>query len=228
MKKSLCIFIHYDESMTYTKDDMSSLQKISSVFDEVIVLTSNKEKIYNIKNIHTYCNMHNIASDFGKLETFINSIDIDDYEDMYVFNNSCLIVRELETSIQSMKKKYLDFWGYTTSTEHTIHIQSYFLYYSNKAMHLLKEFLNKNSPVNNNLSHKDVIEKIELKLLKYMHNNGMKCGSYMKTHILFPSVNPTIIYADKLLIFNPHFPFIKKKTFTLAKIFDRKYLESLV
>jgi lipopolysaccharide biosynthesis protein len=228
MKKTICIFIHYDLSDLYSSEDLEYIRKISSIFSDVIVLTSNTRPITDIENIKTVCNISNVGYDFGKLETYINSINVEEIEDLYVFNNSCLLARNPSISIEHMKKRNLDFWGYTTSTEQTMHIQSYFLYFSNKAVKLLKEFLLNNSPVKNNFSHIDVVEKIELQLLRYMYDNKIKCGSYIQTHKLFPSINSTIIHADKLLLLNPHFPFIKKKVYTFAKTFDKNYLLSLV
>lgn len=228
MKKTVCIFIHYDSQNLYSEEDLTYIKRISSIFSSVIVLTSNTERVDGIDNVQTICNIANIGYDFGKLETYINSINLQDIEELYVFNNSCLLVRDPIISIEYMKNKNLDFWGYTTSTEETMHIQSYFLYFGNKAIVLLKEFLSKNSPIQNNFSHIDVVKKIELELLKYMYQNKMKCGAYIQAHKLFPHVNSTIIHADKLLVFNPHFPFIKKKVYTFAKTFDKKYLESLI
>jgi len=228
MKKTVCIFIHHDSSDSYSSEDLDYIKKISSIFSDVIVLTSNTHPITNIDNIQTKYNIPNIGYDFGKLETYVNSINLEEIEDLYVFNNSCLLVRDPSISIEHMKKRSLDFWGYTTSTEETMHIQSYFLYFSNKSIKLLKEFLSNNSPVKNNFSHIDVVKKIELQLLRYMYDNKVKCGAYMQAHKLFPDINSTIIHADKLLVLNPHFPFIKKKVYTFAKTFDKNYLLSLV
>lgn len=228
MKKTLSIFIHYDSDDSYCDEDIEYIKKISSIFSEVVVLTSNTKPIPNLDNVYTEYNMNNVGYDFGKLEKYINSIELNDVEDIYVFNNSCLLVRDPSFSIEYMRNKNLDFWGYTTSTEETMHIQSYFLYFTNKAAFLLKDFLAKNSPTQNKFSHFDVVRKIELQLLRYMYDNKMKCGAYIQTHKLFPQVNSTIIHADKLLILNPHFPFIKKKVYTFAKTFEKNYLLSLV
>jgi lipopolysaccharide biosynthesis protein len=228
MKKTICIFIHYDSSNSYSSEDIEYIKKISFIFSDVIVLTSNTHPINEIENIKTICNIPNVGYDFGKLETYINSINIEEIENLYLFNNSCLLVRDPNISIEYMKKRDLDFWGYTTSTEETMHIQSYFLYFSNKAIKLLKEFLSNKSPVKNNFSHIDVVKKIELQLLRYMYDNKLKCGAYMQAHKIFPGINSTIIHADKLLVLNPHFPFIKKKVYTFAKTFDKNYLLSLV
>lgn len=228
MKKTLCIFIHYDAQNLYSEEDLNYIKKISSIFSSVTVLTSNTNSIDDFNNVETICGMSNIGYDFGKLETYINSINLEDVEEMYVFNNSCLLIRDPTISIEYMKNKNLDFWGYTTSTEETMHIQSYFLYFTNKAARLLREFLLKNSPTENNFSHIEVVRKIELQLLRYMYDNKVKCGAYIQTHKLFPQVNSTIIHADKLLVLNPHFPFIKKKVYTFAKTFDKNYLLSLV
>jgi lipopolysaccharide biosynthesis protein len=228
MKKTVCIFIHYDSEDRYSDEDVEYIKKISSIFSSVIVLTSNTKPISNLSNIQTIFGMSNVGYDFGKLEAYIDSINLQDIEELYLFNNSCLLVRDPFVSIEYMKNKNLDFWGYTTSTEETMHIQSYFLYFKNNALSLLKTFLSNNSPTKNNFSHSDVVRKIELQLLRYMYENKMKCGAYIQAHKLFPQTNSTIIHADKLLVLNPHYPFIKKKVYIFAKTFDKNYLLSLI
>lgn len=227
MEKTICIFIHYDSNDLYSEEDINYIKELTKVFSDVIVLTSNTREVTSVESVKTIHNMSNVGFDFGKLETYLNSVEINAIDNLYVFNNSCLLVRDLSDSIELMKKKNYEFWGYTTSTELAMHVQSYFLYFNKNAISVLRNFLKKYSPTKNKYSHNDVVKKIELPLLTYMIENKINCGSYLNTHKLFPYVNSTIFHADKLLILNPHFPFIKKKVYTFAKIFTKEYLLSL-
>ena len=222
-KKTRCLFIHYDPSDSYSEEDKYFINKINLIFPSLVVLTSNTQPVDGVETKK----IQNIGYDFGKLEHYLNSVDLNEIEDLYVFNNSCLLVRDPSVSIEYMKNRDLDFWGYTTSTEVKMHVQSYFLYFSNKSIPLLKQFLKDNSPIKNNFSYTDIVYKIELQLWEYM-SDKVRCGSYIETHKIFPGINSTIIHADKLLALNPHFPFIKKKIYTFSKTFDKDYLLSLV
>lgn len=221
---TLCVFIHFDSNDLYSDEDLHYIKTLSEIFKSVVVLTSNTKEIPLIPNVHTITSMSNVGFDFGKLETYINTLDLDNYDELYVFNNSCYLVRDPSVSLEFMKTKGFDFWGYTSSQEQAIHVQSYFLYFSRAALQFLKNFLTEYSPTKNNYTHLEVVRRLELPLVHYLSGRKMKCGVYLETHKLFGQSNPTILHADKLLILNPHYPFIKKKVFTEAKSFTKEYL----
>ena len=88
MKKTVCIFIHYDYEDRYSDEDVEYIKKISSIFSSIIVLTSNTKPISNLSNVQTIFGMSNVGYDFGKLEAYIDSINLQDIEELYLFNNS--------------------------------------------------------------------------------------------------------------------------------------------
>jgi lipopolysaccharide biosynthesis protein len=227
---SICLFVHYDENNLYSQEDIGYIKHLTEIFDKVFLLTSNTNEITELNNskIEYFLNIPNVGYDFGKIQYFLNKFEIQKQSDCYIFNNSTLLVRNLQPSLEHMKNKNLDFWGYTTSKARFFHIQSYFLYFSNQALIEFKNYLNIQDPIGNNFGFEDIVNNIEIKLLKHFSDKKMKCGSYIHTHKLFNDQDSMVFHIDKLLILNPHFPFIKKKLFTKFKTFDKTYLQSLI
>lgn len=227
-KKAMCLFAHYDKENKYTEDDISYISHLSSIFEEVVVLTGNSGKIENdtLQNVKYVLNIPNRGVDFGKVDYYLQKNNVDKYEQFYIVNNSCILVRDLAPSIEYMETKELDYWGYTTSNELGLHIQSYFYYLNKKGLGVLKEMLSENKPFDNDLSYVEVIRQIEIKMLSYFSSKGLKCGSYIHCHKIKTSKEPNILYyyPDWLLL-NPNFPFIKKRPLALG-VHSREYLES--
>jgi len=227
----LCLFIHYDENHCYTEDDIKYINNLSKNFKTVTILTSNSNKIENYSfdcEIEYILNIPNFGYDFGKIQYFLREKDITNIECCYIFNNSCLLVRDLEPSISYMDSKNLDFWSYTTSLARAFHTQSYFMYFSNPALKEFISLLREKDPHGNKYGFEEVVNNLEIQILRHMNLKKFKCGSYLHTHKIFGDKDSTVFHADKLLVLNQYFPFIKKKVFTNFKTFDRKYLESLI
>jgi len=228
-KKKICLFCHYDKDGIYSQDDINFISSLSSTFEEVVVLTSNKERVdkKNFSNVKYSLGIPNRGLDFGKVQNFLENNDIDNYDEFYIVNNSCILARDLSPSLKFMQKKGLDFWGYTTSKEIQLHVQTYFYFLNNKAYKEFRKLLNKEDPFGKNLSYDQVIRQIEVNMLSYFNSVGLKCGSYIHSHKIKTNKldNLSFFYPDWLLL-NPHYPFIKKKSIKIG--FERKYLESFL
>lgn len=216
----LCLYAHYDESNVLNEDDLKTLNLLSKEFDKIIIITSNT--IHSNDYEIYFC--ENKGLDFGKHEWFIkNNLDaIRKYDNICLTNNSYIGCRDFKHSIEYMNKKTCDWWGYTSSNEIKLHVQSYFLYFKNKSFYSFVDFLFKISPYDNNLSYRSVIDLIELEILDYMSYNGYKADTYLKTHLIFPT-NSTILHADKLLFLNENFPLFKKNSY-IKNTFNKEKL----
>lgn len=224
--KTLCIFVHFSENNDYSEDDIHYISTLITLFENVVVLSSNDHSPNNLR-CKFQLNIPNYGVDFGKIQWYLNTINVDELEHLYIFNNSCILIRNPKESIAYMEKKNYDFWGYNTSNESdTLHIQSYFYYFKNHAILEFNNLLNEINPFGNALSYVDVIPKLEIPMLNYMHSKGFNCGVYLQTHLCFPNTNPVLFYIDKILILNVHFPFIKKKSLIPGR-YDRHYLTML-
>lgn len=231
---SLCVYIHYDSENIFSKEDVHFVEHLKRNFSNIKILTGNSddntpEELIDSKISITY-NIPNYGYDFGKLEYFLSegrnaNEDINKYDNFYIFNNSCIIVRDLGPSLEEMDSKKLDFWGYTTNRdEGTIHVQSYFYFLSKKAFNIFEPWLKKHSPFYNKLNMKEVIQKLEVKMMSNLLMNNLKCNSYLQTHKYyggrihrgFYASNHTIFMPEWLMM-NKNFPLIKKKAFTMSE-----------
>lgn len=228
--KKLCLFCHYDKDELYSEDDIKYVSGLSSTFEKVIVLTGNDKEIEGQKfhNVEYVLQIPNRGLDFGKVQNFLENNSVKEYGEFYICNNSCLLVRDLSPSLKYMREKKLDFWGYTTSKELQLHVQSYFYFLNKKALKEFKDLLFKVNPFNKNLAYDQVIRQIEIKMLSYFDSKGLKCGAYVHCHKLKTNRQDNIsyFYPDWLLL-NPNYPFIKKKALKLG-LHERKYLESFL
>lgn len=230
--KKICIFVHHDEQNQYSQEDIKFINHLLELFEKVVVLTGNDNKpmVEKFKRLECVNNIPNKGYDFGKIQKYIQENSLENYEEFYVFNNSCFLVRDLLPSLQYMQKKDLDFWGYTTSNEGGLHIQSYSYFLNKKCFDVYREYIIEADPHNNDMDYRDVVDNIEIKMLQYLSSKNLKCGSFLHTHKLkaVGNLNPTIRAADILLL-NHNYPFIKKKIFTQLKgLYDLEYLQSLL
>lgn len=235
MKNSVCFFVHHDKNDKYSKEDKRYVEHLCSIFDNVVILTGNTKKFKTENgNPEFLLKIKNRGFDFGKLQHYINSNreHVLSFEDIYVFNNSCYLVRDLTPSLQKMKEKDLDYWGFTSSIERKLHIQSYFYYLSKRAFIEFDQMLAEVDPYGKNLGFDEVINGLEIQMLDFLIKKGMKCDSFIRTHKIkrYPFTlgkNPTIFGADYLL-FNSDYPFLKKKLFTDFKLHTKEYFNELL
>ena len=247
-EKSLCFFVHYNKEGEVQERDREFLAHLMNNFTNIVVLTGNKidsfsEEVRSCPTVTIVPEIPNHGYDFGKIEFFIKNFknynfeDINKYQNYYVFNNSNFMLRDPGPSLERMDAKELDFWGYTTSNDFGLHVQSYFYFMSHKAFEKYSEWVCQIGPFTNKLSIHDVITKMEVKLLKLFLDNNFKCDSYFPTHKLPvhrrpPHGNHSIAIAD-LLLLDRDFPFIKKKAFNFTAIHGKnvikeKYIKYLV
>lgn len=225
--KKICLYAHYDEDNIFSDDDIKTLNLLSNEFDKIIIISSNTNFDINIKNCEFfYCK--NKGFDFGKHEFFLKKRlkSILKYDYICLTNNSYIGCRNFKNSIEKMINKKYDWWGYTSSSEQKLHIQSYFLFFNNQSFKYFYNFLSDVSPYYKNLSHYDIIQRIELQLLNFMNRQNFKHGTFVDAHLLHPEINSTIKYAAEIIFLEKDFPLFKKKAIQ-KKLYTKEFFTNL-
>src|SRR6476620_3694880 len=128
---SLCLFASYIDGIGlpyYSKVYLTELKKHCT---EVIYIHSNEldEKSKNILEQISVKSLKvdNYGFDFGQWKTALLNVNLDNYDQLFLVNDSTILFAPLNNFMQWFNSASIDFGGLTESLYPKKHIQSYFL-----------------------------------------------------------------------------------------------------
>lgn len=228
--QNICLFVHFSEGNEFPGYVRKYVLELSRHFQEVKLL-SNPGKITshswssNVELVfHT-----NVGYDFGRIYTYLHSIDLHAYDNLAIVNDSNWLIGDLQDVLDWDSICKYDLWGIIDSHEkpwysnHTdsYHLQSHFLILGRKAINHLDTFF-KQAGVHEIMTEKDaktlrrmVIDRWEIGLTQFMLSKGLITGSYINSfefnrrfgHKL--SANATHLLFEELI--REGYPLLKRK-----------------
>ena len=147
MVRRACIIAHYDRDNVVDEYVYYYLSHISNVAEKIVFVTVSQLGESDLKRmtsmgVSVICR-NNIGYDFFSYKLGLESINVEDYDEIIVCNDSVYgPFFDLNTTFSKMEKRGCDFWGATDSNEINYHLQSYFLVFKSQVIKSLvfKEF----------------------------------------------------------------------------------------
>ena len=140
-KNRVAVFASYSKNNRVEDYVVYYLKKLKQICKLIIFCNDNElsnKELSKLKGIvdYTIIGRHN-EYDFGSYKRGIQLLEslpnYNSYEDLILCNDSCYgPINNFYRIFYEMDKKNLDFWGLTQNSEHQVHLQSYFIVYSNK------------------------------------------------------------------------------------------------
>lgn len=178
--QSLCLFASFVNGIGlpyYSRIYLLELKKHNS---KLIYIHSNELDKASIEflreNAIESLKVSNEGFDFGQWQKAIVEIDITNYDQLCLVNDSSILFASLDNVFKWFNVNSIDFGGITESLFPKKHIQSYFLLFKKPVFNDLKQFLNNNKTSNN--IHQ-VITDFEIGLSQYLISKNYKTGVYL-------------------------------------------------
>ncbi|MBK7310962.1 MAG: hypothetical protein IPI93_09260 [Sphingobacteriaceae bacterium] len=118
----------------------------------------------------------NEGFDFGLWYKAFQTINVAEYDQIALVNDSCVLFRSLDPFMAWAIKDNADVKGMTYSEAITPHVQSYFMVLNKKAIELAANYF-KQHGIKQSIG--DVIQTYELGLNKYFTDKGLKLASFV-------------------------------------------------
>ena len=227
---NICICVFYEKNgivRDYVKYYINALKEIA---EKIIVVVNGKiteEGINSLKDEKIEILIReNKGLDFGAWKETIDKIgdvELSKYNNLILTNTTCYgPVYPIQEVFKEMSTRDCDFWGITKHTDENRnvvkfdkktkiieHIQSYFLVFSKKVF-LSRPFQNFWNNVKLDYNYNKVIGHYEIKLTKYLENNGFKSDSYIKLDYYKELIEQPLLITYELLQ-KYRLPFVKRK-----------------
>ena len=205
------VFVHYDKHNLIDNYVYFYLKELQKVSNYIVFVTVVKLNIDDINKLNTICNdvilRENVGYDFMSYKVGLENFDYKTYDEVVICNDSVYgPLYPLEEIFNKMSEKRCDFWGMTSGKEISYHLQSYFVVFKKHVLHskAFKLFWDNVQVLDNK---RDIIEKYEIGLTKYLISHSFKPLAYAD-------------YKPKLLNVLKE----KLKRVTLYKIIEKLYI----
>lgn len=217
----LCLFASYSFTGAVEEYVLNYLTEIKEAGYSIAFISTSSLQESCVKKLEELCSLiierENIGLDFGSWQLALSMCDWGKgYEGILLANDSVFgPFFKLNPIINSMCKRF-DVWGMTDNYEVDYHIQSYFLYFNEKAIKS-EAWLNFWQSINVKLPKEDIIRKYEIGLSKCFLSAGFKLGSYAPIDVVIKSVDTPLKNVNSSLAYwRPliekfHFPFLKRE-----------------
>lgn len=210
---SLCLFCSYFNGPEIPEYVYVYLHQLKRNFTEVIFLTDNKQLSASSLNflesekisLKQYLNE---GFDFGMWSKALNEISLDSWDEIAMVNDSCILFREPDESINAIRNSGWDYAGLVASKQVKWHIQSYFVIMRKAVFSDVLQYFNDHGLKQN---FEDVIVGYEVGLSSWLQEKGYKLGAVFGV----PgntTLNPSFMEIDKMIASG--FPLIKRKLIT--------------
>ena len=184
--KKLCLFSSYSQLSKIDNYVKYYLLDLKNYFDEIIFITNER---YLDDDSLTFLHNQNIelkqvqnkGYDFGMYYNVIKDLDVKKYYQLALVNDSCYLFKSLNNFFIWYNNQQLDCAGMTDSIYKGHHIQSYFLLFSKRVIHLVKNYFTKNGII------EDVhllIETYEIGLCQMLTQSSYKIGAMYSQKML--------------------------------------------
>lgn len=231
-KKSLGIFLHFNNSEYIPYYVLLYLRELTHHLDKVMLVTNerpiNNEKELADKGIETLF-VQNEGYDLGMFYKAFLSINPNDYHQIACINDSNILFNKLTTIFAWGNSTALDFWGlidshekpHFSTHEENYHIQSHFVVFNEKAITLLPTFFNSIdiqdlfNESNIKTLREKVIDQWEIGLTQFFMEQGLTCRSFINcktfSEMYLSGKNKNVghkLYAE---LIHSGYPLVKKK-----------------
>ena len=176
------VFVHYDKDNLIDDYVYFYLKELQKVSDYIVFVTVVKLSINDINKLNTICNdvilRENVGYDFMSYKVGLESFDYQIYDEVVICNDSVYgPLYPLENIFNKMSTKRCNFWGMTSGKEISYHLQSYFIVFKKQILHseAFQSFWDNVQVLDNK---RDIIEKYEIGLTKYLISYGFKPLAY--------------------------------------------------
>lgn len=147
----------------------------------------------------------NEGFDFGMWSKALKEIGPDDYEEIALVNDSCILFRKLDAVMLKIRQSDWDYSGLVYSRSITYHIQSYFVVIRKTIVKTVQDYFLLHG---NKEDFESVIIDYEVGLSDFLLKKGFKLGTVYETQSDF-LLNPSFMKIKELI--QQGFPLIKRK-----------------
>lgn len=184
--KKVCVFSSYSNSNKIDNYIKHYLVELKKYFDEIIFITNlrklEQESLdFLTHNVIGLKQVENQGYDFGMYYHVVKDLDVKHCSQLAFVNDSCYLFKPLHNFFLWLNNQQLDVSGMTDSIFKSHHIQSYFLVFSKRVLHLVKAYFIKHGIIDD--VHK-LIETYEIGLCKYLTESSFKIGAMYSQRML--------------------------------------------
>jgi lipopolysaccharide biosynthesis protein len=227
MRSSVCLFASYVNGVglpSYSKIYLLELKKHctrliyihSNELDSVSILFLKENSIEILK-------VSNEGFDFGQWQKALVNINLPDYEQLCLVNDSCILFAPLDNVFKWFNTNSIDFGGLTESIIPQKHLQSYFLLFNKSTFKDLKYFF-ETTKASNDIHQ--IIKDFEIGLSQYLISENYSCGAFLSNdgyngefapyyQCIESHINQGSPMIKKKIIFSSY---RKEELFTLARM----------
>ncbi len=180
-KNNICLFSSYFEGNSLPYYIRVYLKELKKHIQTVILICNgsnlDEESTSFLKENNISVQLENNEGfDFGAWYKAFQKLDISQFENVFLVNDSCVLFRSLTPFMDWISKDNADVKGMTYSEAITPHIQSYFMVLNKKATDLTINYF-KNNGIKQSIS--EVISTYELGLNKNFTDNGLRLAAFV-------------------------------------------------
>ena len=209
MKKN-CLYASYVDGVGIPYYSGAYLTELKNHFTEVIYLYSNQLDTDSTDFLKRHSINHQFVTnegyDFGQWKQALTTINIYEYDQLCLVNDSCILFAPLNNVLTWFNSSFNDFGGLTKSDYDKEHVQSYFLLFNKKTFIDLTSYLNSNIATNNVYQ---IISDFEIGLSQYLISKNYSYDSFLSNNGYKGEFSP-YYQCVKLHVENGS-PMIKKK-----------------
>ncbi len=227
---NICLFIHFSEGNEFPEYVRKYVLELSRHFQEVKLLSNPGKIISHTWSSNVELVFHpNVGYDFGRIYTYLHSVDLSAYDNLAIVNDSNWLIGDLKDVLDWDSICKYDLWGIIDSHEKpwysnhidSYHLQSHFLILGRKAISHLDTFFIQ-AGVHEIMTEKNaktlrrmVIDRWEIGLTQFMLSKGLITGSYINSFEfnrrfgLKLSANATHLLFEELI--REGYPLLKRK-----------------
>ncbi|PSB59241.1 hypothetical protein C7B77_01700 [Chamaesiphon polymorphus CCALA 037] len=223
--KSICFYCSYFTGINLPYYVKCYLLELTRHFNELVLLTNKKEM--SVIDL-TFLDQHTIqwmpcenkGFDFGMWYKAFEKYPIEDYQQVGLMNDSCILFRSLDRVFATIDKSGWDYCGILDSIELGYHPQSYFIVISQKAISLVGKYFKQNGIIED---FENVITTYEIGLSKYLVEHNCQIGAVYNYTDFACNLNCSFHKIKELI--KAGFPLIKKKI--ISRNYRRSEIENL-
>lgn len=210
-KQTICLFCSYFEGPVIPDYVRVYLTELKRHFNELLLLTNEKELSTESQRFLTEHNIglrlyKNEGYDFGMWSKALNEPEMDNYQEIALVNDSCVLFRPLDDVMMSARNSAYDYCGLISSKQVQWHIQSFFIIMRDTVLNDVRAYFNHQGLKGR---FEDVIISYEVGLCSHLLSRNYRLGTLFNVPGADPRLNPSFMYIDVLI--RNGYPLIKKK-----------------
>jgi len=176
--KRVCVFAHYDLQDSLDDYVLYYLNRLQDTVDLLLFVTVSSLCQSDIDELSSLgfrvIQRDNVGYDFYGYKTGIDQLDLDDYDELVLCNDSVYgPFVDLAELNDKMRARGADFWGITENYEYAHHLQSYYLCFTRKVLQS-SEFSNFWHELEVLENKREIIRRYEVGLSQRLLNQGFR------------------------------------------------------